>query len=200
MYKKTKIIAEVKTLSPFGFKSEKSWDELFAIANEVGDIISIHTDSRWEGSFDLIRKAKTLTDKPILAKGIHATDTEIDKAVSAGADYVLVVGRVPSIHRDLCLIEPLTLDELKTIPDNLKVVWNSRNLSNGEIKKETFEEARVIFRGWLCQASNIKTTADIRDGADAVLVGTHLTEFAKSLKISVQEKKIRLKKNSDSVE
>jgi len=178
------IIVEVKTHSPFaGFISDKSWDELFDIANHVGDIISIHTDPRWDGSFDLVKKAKSYTGKPILAKGIHSTDEEIQQAIEAGADYVLVVGRIPSIHAEKCLIEPLTLDELKTIPASFKVVWNSRDLSNGGLKKETFEEARAVFSGWLCQASNIKTVQDVKKGADAVLVGTHLLEFAGSLKI-----------------
>ncbi len=69
MYKNIQIIAEVKIQSPFGFKSEKSWDELFVIAEKAGDIISIHTDARWGGSFELIKKAKSLTKKQILAKG-----------------------------------------------------------------------------------------------------------------------------------
>ncbi len=181
MYKTTLIIAEVKTLSPFGFKSTKSWDELFTIANKIGDIISIHTDPRWGGSFDLIKKAKSLTQKPILAKGIHATNDEIQHAIDAGADYVLVVGRIPYIHGDKCLIEPLNSAELQTIPENLKVVWNSRDLSDGGLKKETFEKARKIFKGWLCQASNIKTVTDIKNGANAVIVGANLIEFAESI-------------------
>lgn len=184
MLANTQLIAEVKTLSPFGFKSEKTWDELFTVANKIGDIISIHTDPRWGGSFDLIKKARSLTQKPILAKGIHATDAEIEQALVAGATYTLVVGRIPSIHQESCLIEPLTLKELKTIPENLKVVWNSRDLSDGGLKKETFEEARKIFKGWLCQASNIKTTSDIKEGADAVLIGTNLIEFEESLAYS----------------
>jgi len=183
MYKNTKIIAEVKTQSPFGFQSDKSWDELFTIAKENGDIISIHTDPRWGGSFELIKKAKALTSKPILAKGIHATDDEVKQAVEAGASYVLVVGRIPAIYTEKCLIEPLSLDELKTIPENLKVVWNSRDLSDGGMKQETFDDARKIFKGWLCQASNINTIQDIKEGADAVLVGTHLLEFSRSLKV-----------------
>ncbi len=182
MYKNTQIIAEVKTESPFGFKSDRSWDELFAVANEIGDIISIHTDPRWGGSFDLLKKARGLTQKPILAKGIHKTDEEIEKAIECGADYVLVVGRIPSVCLDKCLIESLTLSELKTIPQNLKVVWNSRDLKDGSVKAETFEEARQIFKGWLCQASNIKTVEDIKTGADAVLVGVNLCEFVESLK------------------
>lgn len=181
MYKNTLIIAEVKTQSPFGFKSEKSWDELFEVANEIGDIISIHTDARWGGSFELIKKAKSLTDKPILAKGIHTTDDDVQEAIDAGADFVLVVGRVPEIHQDKCLIEPLTIAELKNIPENLKVVWNSRDLSNGEIKKETFDDARKIFKGWMCQASNIKNKNDINEDANAVLVGTNLLELSESI-------------------
>ena len=34
------IIAEVKTQSPFGWKSDKNWDELFMIANKIGNIIT----------------------------------------------------------------------------------------------------------------------------------------------------------------
>jgi indole-3-glycerol phosphate synthase len=181
MKKKIEIIAEVKTQSPFGWKSDKTWDELFQVASDIGDIISIHTDPRWGGSFDLIKKARLLTDKPILAKGIHDTDTQVQEAISAGADWVLVVGRMPKIHIKKCLIEPLTLDELKTIPADMRVVWNSRDLSNGKFKKETFEQAREIFKGWLCQASNITTIDDVKKDADAVLVGTHLFEFADSV-------------------
>ena len=181
MYKNVEIIAEVKTQSPFGYRSEKSWDELFAVAEKIGDIISIHTDPRWGGSFDLLRKARDFTKKTILAKGIHETDEEIEKAIGLGADWVLVVGRIPKIYVEKCIIEPLTLKELRNIPENLKVVWNTRDLATGGAKKETFEEARKIFKGWLCQASYIKTVSDIKEGANAVLVGTHLVEFAKSL-------------------
>jgi indole-3-glycerol phosphate synthase len=179
------IIAEVKTHSPFGWKSDKTWDELFQTANKRGDIISIHTDPRWHGSVDLIRKAKSLTKKPILAKGIHENDTLIQQAIDAGADWVLVVGRIPKIHIEKCLIEPLTLEELCTIPESLRVVWNSRDLSDGGFKKETFADARKIFKGWLCQASNIKTINDIEEGADAVLVGTNLLEFNDSLDLTL---------------
>lgn len=191
MYKQTEIIAEVKTESPSGYKSKRTWDELFQIANETGDIISIHTDPKWGGSFDLVKRARALTNKSILAKGIHTDDSLIQQAVDAGADWVLVVvgeGRkMPTVHIEKCLIEPLTLRDLATIPTHLKVVWNSRDLlkslqSGKEILKlETFEEARALFRGWLCQASNIKTVTDIKKGANAVLVGTYIFEFAASL-------------------
>jgi len=88
------------------------------------------------------------------------------------------------MHQNKCLVEPLTLTELKTVPETFKVVWNSRDLSDGGMKKETFEEARKIFKGWMCQASNIKGVEDIKEGVDAVLVGSCLEEFASSLKIN----------------
>lgn len=176
------IIAEVKTESPFGWKSNETWDNLFQIAEKAGDMISIHTDARWGGSFELVRRARLLTKKPILAKGIHETDELIDEAIKSGADLVLVVGRIPKVHVDKCLIEPLTLEGLSKLPEDLKVVWNSRDLKDGGLKKETFEQARALFKGFLCQASNIKTIDDIKEGADAVLVGTNLREFEQSMK------------------
>lgn len=181
MYKKVQIIAEVKIQSPYGWKSDKSWEELFEVANEIGDIISIHTDPLWGGSFKLLEKARALTKKPILAKGIHKSDDDIKKAIDVGADWVLAVGRIPLVHKEQCLIEPLAMEEFKTIPENLRAVWNIRDLRDGGRKKETFAEARKAFKGWLCQASYIRTIDDIAEGADAVLVGTHLIDFARSL-------------------
>jgi indole-3-glycerol phosphate synthase len=175
------IIAEVKTESPYGYAARTEWDHLFGVADEIGDIISIHTDTRWGGSLELVRKARNLTSKPILAKGIHAKDSEIGAAIDCGADYVLVVGRIPETHRERCMIEPISLAQLGTLQKGTKAVWNSRNLSDGKDKIETFEQARSIWDGWLCQASNIKAVSDIKAGADAVLVGTHLEEFAASL-------------------
>lgn len=185
--KKIQLIAEVKTKSPFGYVATESWDELFSIAEKVGDMISIHTDARWGGSFDLIKKAKSLTNKPILAKGIHETDELVVKAIESGADFVLVVGRIPKVHLDKCLIEPSTLAELALLPKKIKAVWNSRDLSTGGFKKETFAEARKIFPGWLCQASNIKIIDDIHPGADAILVGTQLIPFAKTVLAKINQ-------------
>lgn len=176
------IIAEVKTKSPFGWSSNEPWDRLFAIADDIGDIVAVHTDPRWAGSFDLVRKAANETGKPILAKGIHADDSLVDKAFKAGATWVLAVGRIPMINPSQCLIEADGLSELSAINTDLRAVWNSRNLNNGKPKQETFDQARLVFKGWLCQASNLKTVADIHPFADAVLVGTNLVMFAESIK------------------
>jgi indole-3-glycerol phosphate synthase len=128
------LIAEVKTQSPFGFSSDKSWEELFEIANAHCDMISIHTDPRWGGSFELLTKARAMTGKPILAKGIHVTDEEVERALALGADKVLVVGRVPAVHLEQCFIEPYTLAELRSLPPGTSAVWNSRDLTTGALK------------------------------------------------------------------
>jgi len=180
------FIAEVKTCSPFGYKSNKSWDELFEIANNVGDWISIHTDSKWGGSFDLLNKARKLTNKIILAKGIHETDDEIKDCFRLGANFVLSVGRIPdlismggSYWLNRVIIEPKNLEQLKSIPDHFGVCWNSRDIYTGKRKEESFGQARMMFPGFLIQASNIKSMNDVRKNfADAFLVGEHLENFA----------------------
>ena len=189
MSRSVTIIAEIKTKSPFGYASEKKWEDIFVLAEKVGDIISIHTDPRWGGSFDLIRTARALTKKPILAKGIHAEDGYIKMALEAGADFVLVVGRIPPagvIDLSRCLLEPASFEQMKIWAADpaliaAKIVWNSRDLATGGPKEESFKDARAIFPGWLCQASNIRTIADIDPTADAVLVGTHLADFSVSV-------------------
>ncbi len=182
MYKNIIVIAEVKTATPFNTEWVGNWSRRLTKADQIGDILSIHTDPRWKGSFDDIEKAKKMTEKPILAKGIHKTDKDIQRAIDAGADLVLVVGRIPGIHAEKCLIEPYTIAELKKLPRGTRAVWNDRDLSDGGEKTEKFDDARKAWEGWLCQASNIKTVRDIRPGANAILVGTHLMEFAASLR------------------
>jgi indole-3-glycerol phosphate synthase len=180
------LIAEIKTHSPFGFKSHKTWSQLFELAENYGDMISIHTDERWGGSFDLLQKARQLTDKPILAKGIHANDEDIAKSIKLGANMVLVVGRIPKPSLiKYCLLEPTDINQLsefkKVIDKEQKIAWNSRNLSNGQPSDVSFQEARQVWAGWMCQASNIKSTDDVFKSADAVLVGENLESYTKSL-------------------
>jgi indole-3-glycerol phosphate synthase len=176
------LIAEVKPVSPFGFRSSRTWDELLAIAAAAGDVVSVHTDPRWGGSLDLIRAARAATPKPILAKGIHASDEEVRAALAAGADFALVVGRLPAADLAArCLVEPNSVAELGRLPPGTAAVWNSRDLATGDRKGETFADARAAWDGWLCQASNVSRPSDVEIGADAVLVGAALPEFAVAL-------------------
>jgi len=189
------LIAEVKTKSPFGFKSKLSWDALFEIANEHGDWLSIHTDPRWGGSIAAVRRARAATHKPILAKGMHATDRGIVDAIEAGATYVLTVGRFPVRYARWVLFEPSGLHDLLILRDASRLglideadvcaLWNQRDLLTGEPKRKMYSSARVMWpKVWLCQASMIRNPADVHPGANAVLVGEHLPEYCRALTCS----------------
>ena len=180
----TLLIAEVKTQSPFGYKSDKSWEYLLQIACTNGDWVSIHTDSRWDGSWKKLKIARESTRKPILAKGYHSNDDEIRKALDLGANYVLVVNRIPDLKLlPYCLIEPQTIDDLIRLPQNTKAVWNDRDLNrHGTRKVETYALARKNWSGWLCQASFIRDKKDINPQASAILVGEGLESYLQSLK------------------
>lgn len=167
-------------MSPFGFRSNRSWNTLLDTAIQFGDWIAIHTDPRWGGSFDLLKMARGQTKKPIIAKGIHINDNEIQKAIDNGADYVLVVGRLPIIHPNHCLIEPTNLKQL-TYHSDTKVVWNSRNLSTGGTKAQDFDQARQLWPNWMCQASNISDISQVNPTANAFIVGEHMIKVAHQL-------------------
>lgn len=151
------------------------------VAIKFGDIISIHTDPHWGGDFKLITKARHFTNKPILAKGLHTSDDDIKRAVGAGADYVLVVGRTPAYYPERCWLEPRFMVDLSTYPAGTRVVWNTRDLRDGSKRLESWHEARKRWSGWLCQASNIKSLADVCPRANAFLVGEHMVEVAKEI-------------------
>jgi indole-3-glycerol phosphate synthase len=205
LFPNTAFIAEVKTKSDLsGWKSPYSRDFLLDVAETYGDWISIHTHKYWGGSFDHIREARRRVDalprlrRPfVLAKGIHPSDDYIESSLQCGADYVLVVGRIPSRHsclRSKILVEMSTLEELALIPAGFKAVWNSRNLKAAlqaherGIKTDhasqnpiAFSHARKITGSPLVQASNIKTVTDADKTADAILVGSNLIEFVHSV-------------------
>lgn len=173
------FVAEVKIKSPYGFASPYGYNELLDIAIKHGDIVSIHTDIRWGGSMELIRETREKTIKPILAKGIHSTDDQISKALEYGANWVLVVGRVPNEKLlSFCWIEPNSISDIKNIPKDSRLVWNARNLwSNGRYKEETWEEVRKVWKGWICQASFIHEPGDVEIDSDAFIVGASLVHF-----------------------
>lgn len=180
----TVFIAEVKLKSPFGYSSPQCWEYVFDLANDCprSDMLSIHTDERWGGSWDHLKEARKRTNKPILAKGLHPTDDDVRKALDLGANYALVVGR--QVGNDLvtkCFIEPIDFRQLSAIPAWMMVVWNSRDLTTGNNKDMDFAAARYVFPGWLCQASNITSVEDVHPDADAIIVGQELENFILSL-------------------
>lgn len=138
-----KLIAEVKLRSPFGYRSTSSWETALHHATALGDIISIHTDTKRFGGPGMcgtsrpspIALALSSTRKPILAKGVHWTDAEVDAAFAQGATFVLTVGR--DTGRPGCWFEPthaqLTRRRQQWLPQSGVVVLNRRNLATGEL-------------------------------------------------------------------
>lgn len=176
------FIAEVKTQSPFGFKSPHSFSYLLDIAIEYGDWVSIHTDPRWGGNYDNIKRVRQITTKPILAKGLHSTEDEVMKAFNSGADYVLsVVNQNYPTANDHIIYEPSSIEHMVQYNPFTKVCWNSRDLNDGLTKPQTIYTARKRHKGWLCQASMIQRINDIHPFVDAFIVGEHLPDFVKEL-------------------
>ncbi len=95
MPRKPIIVAEVKERSPFGFVNPLPRIEQLRLCESVGDVISIHTNELWGGSWEWLQEARKLTNKPILAKGFHDTQADVDRVFSYGIDYVLTVGWWP---------------------------------------------------------------------------------------------------------
>jgi indole-3-glycerol phosphate synthase len=195
---KPTFIAEVKTKSPFGYESNKTWFQLFDIAAKYGDFLSIHTSPLWGGSYDLLYLAKQKTKKPILAKGLHLFKEDIEKAFDYGADYVMTYDQIHNLpfNSDKLFCEVRNKKSLENllknrdayhkkyngITNNPKIIWNQRDLENGLPKIVDFNEIREDFPNeYLCQASMIETIEDVDMKADAFIVGQNLETFVKTL-------------------
>jgi indole-3-glycerol phosphate synthase len=189
------FIAEIKTQSPFGYRSKDSFISLMDLALEHGDWISVHTNALWGGDFQALSFVRKFTNKPILAKGIHPTDKDIQRALDYGADYVLVVDRIPEDYNlhEKCLFECSYLNEFKKMVEDThfhfqKHVYNFRHLRTGQPKKIQGIDTYLKFKPinpqfapldklWICQASGIEKPTDVREGVSAYIVGEHLSKF-----------------------
>lgn len=186
---KPTLILDTKDMSPFGWESKLTWMAQFAFAENHADIIAVHSMPEFGGTDSRIQIAIAETKKKILVKGIHRTDDEIQKYLDMGADYVLVVGRLPDKkYWDKCMMEPTCIAEIKNwdlkgvkFEDVPMLVWNTRNLVTGLPKIEKFDEYYRTSIGWVCQASMIESIEDINPNADAIMVGTHMRKIVKEL-------------------
>ena len=189
MEKKPIFIAEIKTKSMYGFESKYHRNTLIDTALHYGDWISCHTDPRFGGSFDDIYMLRKETDKPILAKGFHCHDDDIKKAFDLGADYVLVVQRLPNLmkfnNKKLLLELGDIIYERFDLMDVLRFVYNGRDLKTGLAKNiGDYHNFRKQCK-WLCGASFIKEPRDVNifyPNCDAFIVGQNLVEFCELLK------------------
>lgn len=201
------LIAEVEAVSPFGWRSRWPEEYLLDLALEHGDWLSIHTEERWGGSIEgLAEVRRRMTrhgiDKPLVAKGIHRSDSALRQALAV-ADYALVVGRWPhGLEPDLqarLIFEPsypgqvvLAISEFVSVSARPRLVLNRRDLDTGERSTDTPSPSLVkgLHRGndpWVVQASFIETDADLDPVADAYLVGSNLVEFLEARGLGMAE-------------
>lgn len=191
------FIGEIKTQSPFGYKSPHSFIKLAELAIEKADWISVHTNALWGGDYNAISFVRNLTDKPILAKGFHHTDDDIQMALDHGADYVLTLNqdRIFNRHKDRLLFE-LSLIQTRNIRsfykermgnnyfDKLKFVFNGRNIKNGQKRgMSKYDDYRELCP-WVCGASLIKKPEDVKmyyPNCDAFIAGENLVEYCEGL-------------------
>jgi hypothetical protein len=195
-------ILEVKLKSPFGFKSERSFDELFLLANKYSDWwISIHTDPRWGGSWDMIKEARKRTDKCILAKGIHSSDRDVDTALLCGANAVLVVDRIPckSVLPHTWL-EPANFSPEELEDRGVPIVLNQRNLNNGsrrnipkicdvnpDFDRKVIAASFITYEWWTQP-----------HGADGCLIGENMESYCKFHELTRTEQAVILNKDYEN--
>lgn len=181
------FVAEVKHRNPFtGWRSDLNWWQLMDLATEHGDIVSVHTSRDFGGGWEFLRAARTMTEKPILAKGAHPYGFEVDRAFDLGADYVLTVNPdIGILNRDVWY-EPLTWAWPATTPQRAPdtvVVVNERRLDDGERRGPSLVPAvrRALTGFRVVQASCIAHPDDVDPEAWAFIVGTNLVQFCRHL-------------------
>lgn len=172
------VVAEIKEKSPFNpaYKAPHRYHQ-FEICEEVGDIISVHTNPDWGGSFEWLAEVRKMTIKPILAKGFHPSIMDVQRALDNGADYVLTVGWCPESDYDArakIWHECESIHELLNSPAGYRV-WNVRNPRTGAKRLVDIDYVYEKMDGdWLCRASCISGPEDVRHAYNAVLIGEGL--------------------------
>lgn len=180
------IVAEVKTKSPFKAIDLSRYGPLetrdivrWLDACPWADIISVHTNPLWGGTFWWLEVARGLTKKPILAKGFHDTIRDVEDAFKYGADCCLTVNWWPGDER--CWMECHSGNEIALCAAP-RAVWNARNPRTGGTAGLRVHDAVRLRKharwdnpnGWVCQASMIRCAADVHPEVDAVLIGEGL--------------------------
>jgi hypothetical protein len=170
------VVAEIKQRSPFtGWVNPLPWRDQLAICEQVGDIISVHTDEMWGGSWRHLVDVRMATSKPILAKGFHPSETHVKACLDIldSNDSVLTVGWDGGQYAARCWMECETVEQLIETASE-RVVWNRRCPRTGAKSEVRPAKARALRDGWLCQASHITAPQDVVPLMEAILIGQGL--------------------------
>ena len=204
------IIAEVKRASPSKGVIDESLDTTSqARAYERGGAaaVSILTESsRFAGSNDDLTQARAAVQLPILKKDFHVDPLQLFEAKALGASAALVIVRAVQPSELEILLRAATDVGLETLVEvrdeneleralsaGAKIVGiNNRNLETLEIDPETAPRLLPqIPLGVIAVAeSGVRSIRDVEDvaraGADAVLIGSHLSS-ARNPEAAVRE-------------
>ena len=193
-----RVIAEIKAASPSaGTILEKVDAEAIARDYRSGGAaaISVVTESLYfKGDRRWIREASMASGLPVLMKDFIVDERQIDQAVAAGADAVLLLASLldeQTMRRFLARLDALGRDALVEVHDENELAKavtagariigvNNRDLRTFSVDLATAERlAKGIPAGVMRVAeSGIRSAADGQRmraaGFDAVLVGEHL--------------------------
>jgi indole-3-glycerol phosphate synthase len=195
-----KVIAEIKRRSPSrGVINARLDPASRARAYEAGGAaaISVLTEpTHFDGSEDDLQRVRDAVDLPILRKDFIIDEAQVIEARAWGASAVLLIARAlpPDALKSLAkcarewgiepLIEVRTGEELDAaISADARVIGvNSRDLETLHVSAEAMDRIlpRVPRTVVAVAESGIRSVDDVdraaRAGADAVLVGSSLTE------------------------
>lgn len=194
-----RLIAEIKFRSPSaGPLSRALGPQERAKAYEAGGaaMVSVLTDPKWfDGSLEDLSSARAGIALPVLCKDFIIDDAQIERAVSAGADAVLIIVRCIADGAALAelvdgtrrrgvepFVEVVTDEELdRALGAGARVVGvNARDLDTLEMDAARAERilARIPKGVVAVHLSGLKTAANAasiaRSRADAALIGEAL--------------------------
>jgi indole-3-glycerol phosphate synthase len=197
------LIAEIKKASPSkGLISDNFQPELQLkkYLKAQADAISILTDQKFfQGSIDILRKLRKMTDLPILRKEFIIDSLQIYESFFLGADIILLIAAIlnqEKLDYFLKLTHELGLEAIvevhnhmdleKAISSKTEIIGiNNRNLHDFSVDLGTTEalinkliQAKTRDRYYIISESGINNKSDIdylsRLGVDGVLIGETL--------------------------
>ncbi|WP_226642049.1 indole-3-glycerol phosphate synthase TrpC [Mesobacillus subterraneus] len=190
------IISEFKRASPSKGDINLSLDpaqQAVLYASAGASAISVLTDEKgFKGTFTDLTKVREAVDLPILCKDFIVDQIQLDKALSAGADVILLIASALPLEKlsELyeyasekgleCLIEIHDETDLeKALQIKAEIIGiNNRDLKSFEVNLENTERLGPLVKkagAMLISESGMKTRDDIvraaAAGASGVLIG-----------------------------
>ena len=184
-----------------GLPLQEQREKLLTAILPFVDIVSIHTDALWGGSYQWLEQASKEAKKhkvQVLAKGFGCSIPHIHRAYASGADFLMSVGWHPNDRykdvdnhakirkgeTDMSHVwhEPDTYTCLQHSPAKT-VIINKRDVRYGN------DRTNEDHHGWLdyalgtmrsftqvIQASGISSVKDVHPDVHAVIIGSALTK------------------------